>query len=64
MSQTSAHPMGSREEIADTLREKAEQLWGRERAAAIMSTIEKTADVVWQISQDPPPPDEEPGFYF
>ena len=64
MSQNSAHTMGSREEIVDSLNEKAEQLWGRERASAINSTIEHTADVVWQISQDPPPSDEEPGFYF
>ena len=64
MSQTSAHPMGPKEEIVDSLKAKAEQLWGPERASAIRSTIEHTADVVWQISQDPPPSDEEPGFYF
>ena len=64
MSQTGARPMGSRGEIVDSLEEKASQLWGRERAAAIAATIESTADVVWQISQHPPPPDEEPGFYF
>jgi hypothetical protein len=56
--------MASRDAIASSLRERATQLWGHERAEALRDIIERTADHLWQISQDPPPPDEEPGFYF
>lgn len=59
-----AQPMASREEIVNSLKQRATELWGRERARAIDSTIEQVASNIWQISQDLPPADEEPGFYF
>ena len=57
-------PMASREDIATSLRERASQLWGHERAEALHSTIDQTARRIWQISKDLPSPDEEPGFYL
>ncbi len=57
-------PMTSREEIATSLRERAASLWGRERADELAALIETTAGHVWRLSQDLPPSDEEPGFYF
>ena len=56
--------MRSREEIAGSLEKRAAELWGSDRARALGPVIEVTANNIWQISQDPPPPDEEPGFYF
>lgn len=56
--------MGSLEEIERTLKERATTLWGSERAAELGALVEATARRVWQVSQDPPPADEEPGFYF
>ena len=64
MSVSSAQPMASREEIERSLSERAVELWGRRRAVAMRPLLERTADHIWKISQDPPPPEEEPGFYF
>ena len=57
-------PMDSEESIANSLNERATELWGNERARVLRPLIEQTASRIWRISQDPPPPDEEPGFYF
>jgi hypothetical protein len=57
-------PLGSREEIVASLERRAVDLWGRARAEAIRPIIEQTAGHIWRISQDPPPADEEPGFYL
>lgn len=59
-----ASPMASREEIERSLKARAVELWGRRRADRIRATLEQTATNIWRISQDPPPSDEEPGFYF
>ena len=59
-----SEPMASREEIARSLMERAKELWGQERAEAIGPLIDQTAGCIWQISQDLPPSEEEPGFYF
>ena len=57
-------PMASREEIVSSLKRRASELWGQERAQALLPVVEETATVIWRISQDLPPADEEPGFYF
>ena len=57
-------PMDSAKSIANSLHERATELWGSERARVLRPLIEQTANRIWRISQDPPPPDEEPGFYF
>ena len=54
--------MDSIEQITDSLKERATELWGRERAEAMRPVIEETAANIRRIAQDPPPPDEEPGF--
>ena len=57
-------PMGSREEVAASLGQRAKELWGPRRAEAIHSVIEQTAEHIWQVSQNLPADDEEPGFYL
>ena len=52
------------DEIAASLKVRATELWGPERAEALGPLIEQTASHILQISRDPAPPDEEPGFYF
>ena len=64
MPMSAEQPMSSREEIARSLRDRAIELWGSERAEEIESAIQQTAGHIWQVSQDPPPSNEEPGFYF
>ena len=59
-----SRPMSSKEEIAGSLTARAEELWGTQRASELQSMLEQTAENVWQIAQDPPSDDEEPGFYF
>ena len=56
--------MSSKEEIAGSLKARAEELWGTQRASELQSMLEQTAENVWQIAQDLPSDDEEPGFYF
>ena len=64
MSIPSQPPKASREEIVRSLTARARELWGYERSEALRELIAQTADHIWQISQDPAPPDEEPAFYF
>ena len=54
----------SPDSIAGTLSDRAVALWGSERAEELRDLIQETAQRVWLISQDPPPADEEPGFYL
>ncbi len=56
--------MTSKEEIASSLKARAEELWGARRASELQKLLETTAENVWQISQDLPDDEEEPGFYF
>ena len=64
MPMSKSQPMTSQEDIVRSLTERAAAMWGEERATALEATIETTAEHIWQISQDPPPSDEEPAFYF
>ena len=50
--------------IAGSLTDRAVALWGPERAEELQNLIQETAQRVWLISQDPPPANEEPGFYL
>jgi hypothetical protein len=45
------------------LTERAEALWGEERARAISSSVEATARRLWEVSRNLPHRDLEPGFY-
>ena len=51
-------------EIAESLRRRAVDLWGPDRAEALTSVIEETAQRIFRISRDPPAADEEPRFYM
>ena len=64
MPMSKSQPMTSEEDIVRSLTERAVAMWGEERVRALKATIETTAEHIWQISQDPPPSDEEPAFYF
>ncbi len=64
MPTSSSQPMSSKEEIASSLKARAEELWGARRASELQKLLETTAENVWQISQDLPDEEEEPGFYF
>ena len=64
MPMSKAQPMSSTEEIMKTLEERATELWGRERSEELRPLIEQTAGHIWQLSQDLPDSEEEPGFYF
>ena len=57
-------PMSSKDEIASSLKARAEELWGARRASELQRLLDQTAEHVWQIAQHPPDDDEEPGFYF
>ena len=64
MPASKAQPMASPEEIVGSLRKRAADLWGPDRAGTLQPLIEATAGRIWRISQCPPPDDEEPGFYM
>ncbi len=53
----------TREEILLELTERAQDLWGEERARVMATSLESAARQLWEISQTPPPRDLEPGFY-
>ena len=57
------HANASVEEIAETLRQRATDLWGAERAEALKAVIEETAGYVRRLAEDAPPVDEVPGTY-
>ena len=60
--QTSKSP--SKEQLIRSLQQRATELWGPKRAEALRSTIEQTATNLLRVAGDPPPADEEPGFYL
>jgi len=47
-------------EIAESLRLKAVEKWGEERAKALAGVIEQTARDIWRVERHPPSLDEEP----
>ena len=52
------------EEVAASLRRRAMELWGEERAAEIEDTIEDAARSIWLVGSNPPAQDEEPAQYL
>ena len=61
---SSEEPMASREEILKSLNKRSVELFGPQRTEAIQATIEQTTGHIWNVSQNLPPEEEEPGFYF
>ena len=64
MAATEGTPRISREEAAQSLRRRAVELWGPKEAESLEEVIEAVASNIVRLSQNPPLPDEEPGFYF
>tara|TARA_B110000014_G_scaffold178694_1_gene128282 strand:+ start:399 stop:587 length:189 start_codon:yes stop_codon:yes gene_type:complete len=56
-------PTDSVAEIAMELRLQAARLWGEERAMELESYIQQTAFQLWELGQETPHRDLEPGFY-
>ena len=46
--------------IAESLRLKAVEKWGEERAAALAGVLDQTARDIWRVERQPPSLDEEP----
>lgn len=57
-------PMSSKEEILKSLEDKATALWGKEQVEQHRSAIDGASGHIWQLSQDLPDFEEEPGFYL
>ena len=51
-------------EVEASLRRRAVELWGEQRAAEIEDTIEDAARSIWLVESNPPPADEEPAQYL
>ena len=51
-------------EVEASLRRRAVELWGEQRAAEIEDTIEDAARSIWLVQANPPPADEEPAQYL
>ena len=56
-------PNDSVEQIADELRTQAARLWGEQRAVELEESINQTARQLWDLGQETPHRDLEPGFY-
>ena len=59
----SMRPGITREEIIQELTERAQDLWGDERAKSMAASLEQAAQQLWAISRHLPNRDVEPGFY-
>ena len=52
-------------EVEASLRRRAVELWGEERASEIEGAIEDAARSIWLVESNPPPaPNEEPAQYL
>ena len=56
-------PNDSVEQIADELRTQAARLWGEQRAGELEESLNQTARQLWDLGQETPHRDLEPGFY-
>ena len=56
-------PNDSVEQIANELRAPAVRLWGEQRADQLEASIKQTAQQLWDLGQENPHRDLEPGFY-
>jgi hypothetical protein len=50
-------------EILLELKERAQALWGEERAGIMATALESAAQQLWEIGRKLPPREVEPGFY-
>ncbi len=64
MSMSESQPMASKDELALSMKKRAVELWGAERASEIDLSIDGMAERIYLISQNLPQAEEEPGFYF
>ena len=55
--------MNDKEEIASALTERAERLWGPERAEKARANIEEAAEYIWLIGGHPLTNDDAPLFH-
>lgn len=55
--------MDSKEAIGSALTERAERLWGPERAAKARANIEEAAEYIWLIGRHPLTNDDAPLFH-
>jgi hypothetical protein len=53
----------NQEDIAESLRLKAAEKWGEERAEVLAGIIEQAAGDIWRVERHPPSLDEEPETY-
>ncbi len=56
-------PDDSVEVIAVELHAQAVRLWGEQRASELDTSIKQTAQQLWDLGQETPHRDLEPGFY-
>ena len=56
-------PNDSVDEIARELRAQAVRLWGEQRAGELEESLQQTAHQLWELGQETPDRDLEPGFY-
>jgi hypothetical protein len=59
----SINPRDSVEAIAVELRAQAVRLWGEQRAGELETSINQTAQQLWDVGQETVDRDLEPGFY-
>ena len=59
----SMKPSDSVEAIAVALRAQAVRLWGEQRAGELETSINQTAQQLWDVGQETVDRDLEPGFY-
>jgi hypothetical protein len=62
--QASRREAAAREAAFQALRADAASTWGPARAAAIETTLRRTADAIWQLSQLGLRSDDRPGFFL
>ncbi len=56
-------PTDSVDEITRELRAQAVRLWGEQRAGELEESLQQTALQLWELGQETPHRDLEPGFY-
>ena len=56
-------PNDSVDDIARDLHAQAVRLWGERRAGELEESLQQTARQLWELGQETPHRDLEPGFY-
>ena len=60
----SMDPGQTKEQMLRRLTERAEAVWGKDRARTLALALEETAANLWLLCQRLPDREEWPGFYF